>query len=94
MMSAQKEAKPILYPESDGKPMADNALQARYIPQVIFEIWSPFNTFCDFMEKLEFYERYGVEEFYLYDPDAGRLEGWLRQGDKLVPIEQMDGWVV
>jgi hypothetical protein len=21
------------------------------------------------------------------------LEGWIRQGDKLVPIEKMDGWV-
>ena len=34
MMSAQKEVKPILYPESDGKPMADNTLQARYIVSI------------------------------------------------------------
>jgi hypothetical protein len=43
--------------------------------------------------KQAFYDRYGVEEYYLYDPDFNDLSGWLRQGDRLVPIEQLDGWV-
>ncbi len=156
-MSVRAEAeRKVVYPESDGKPMADNTLQARYIvyiydalegmfrddpnvfvaadllwypvegepeirvapdvmvvfgrpkgdrrsylqwrednipPQVVFEVWSPSNTLRDFVDKLNFYERYGVEEFYLYDPDAGRFEGWIRQGDKLVPIDNTQGWV-
>lgn len=46
-------------------------------PQVVFEVWSPSNTLRDFVDKLNFYERCGVEEFYLYDPDAGMFEGWL-----------------
>ena len=44
-------------------------------------------------EKREFYETHGVEEYYLYDPDRLRLSGWLRQGEKLVPIAVMEGWV-
>ena len=28
--------------------------------------------------KLKFYERYGVEEYYIYDPDKIDLNGWLR----------------
>ena len=27
--------------------------------------------------KFQFYEKYGVEEYYIYDPETGALEGWL-----------------
>jgi hypothetical protein len=43
--------------------------------------------------KLRFYERYGVQEYYMYDPDHGQLSGWQRQGRRLEKIAQMDGWV-
>lgn len=147
---------PIVYPESDGLPMADNTKQFRYIvstqggidsqfaedpnvfvagdllwypvegdnktrvapdvmvafgrpkgdrgsylqwreqnvaPQVVFEILSPGNTAAEMTRKYLFYWRHGVEEYYLYDPDRGELNGWLRDGDDLVEIEQMEGWV-
>jgi Uma2 family endonuclease len=61
-------------------------------PQVVFEILSPGNTLTDMLEKLEFYERYGVEEYYIYDPDAPDLAGLLREGDKLHVHSPMDGW--
>ena len=32
------------------------------------------------------------EEYYLYDPNNGRLIGYLRTGDKLAEIGQMEGW--
>lgn len=150
-------AKPkIVYPQSDGKPMADNTKQFRWIvtikeglealfaddpnvfvagdllwypvegrpdirtapdvmvafgrpkgdrgsylqwqedgipPQVVFEILSPANTAAELVRKFRFYDRYGVEEYYLYDPDGGELSGWLRKGDDLEEIENMDGWV-
>ena len=149
-------AEELLYPESDGKPMADNSKQFRYIvtiegnleilfaddpnvfiigdmlwypveghpeirqapdvmvafgrpkgdrgsylqwreanipPQVVFEILSTGNRKREMDEKFQFYERYGVEEYYLYDPDRGRLRGWLRNAaGRLVPIQQMQGW--
>ncbi|MDM8532389.1 Uma2 family endonuclease [Anaerolineales bacterium HSG25] len=146
---------PIVYPESDGKPMADNTKQFRYIvtikegldhifkdelvfvagdlfwypqkgynnikvapdvlvafgrpkgdrgsymqweeggitPQVVFEILSPGNSKMEMDKKFDFYERYGVEEYYLYDPDRGRLQGWQRQGRWLDGIVPMEGWI-
>jgi Uma2 family endonuclease len=146
----------IVYPESDGKPMADNTRQFRYIvmiqggiaalfadradvfvagdllwypvegdnrlriapdimvvfgrppgdrgaylqwredgiaPQVVFEVMSPGNTFGEMARKLRMYERYGVEEYYLYDTDRGELSGWLRHGDNLEEIDEMTGWI-
>ena len=145
----------IIYPESDGKPMADNSQQFHWIttikgnleilfdrepevfvagdmfwypletggirqapdvmvvfgrpkghrgsyaqaeeggigPQVVFEILSPSNTPKEMRNKFNFYERYGVEEYYLYDPQRGRLQGWRRQGRALEAIEPMSGWV-
>ncbi|MBW4582754.1 MAG: Uma2 family endonuclease [Tildeniella nuda ZEHNDER 1965/U140] len=44
-------------------------------------------------KKFRFYERYGVEEYYLYDPDKGDFSGWLRSGDFLEVIENPIGWV-
>ena len=147
--------KPIIYPDSDGKPMAENTKQFRWIvtlvggletlfatdsnvfvagdllwypvegdnktriapdalvvfgrpkgdrgsykqweegglaPQVVFEVLSPGNTRKEMADKLAFYDCYGVEEYYLYDPDDGRLQGWLRQGGQLVEIAWMRGW--
>lgn len=147
---------PILYPESDGKPMADNSKQFRYIvtiagnaeilfadnpavfiagdmlwypaeghpeirqapdimlafgrpkgdrgsylqwleehipPQVVFEVLSPGNRKQEMDDKFAFYQRYGVEEYYLYDPHRGRLRGWLRdEQGHLQPITPISGW--
>jgi Uma2 family endonuclease len=151
--STQKD---IIYPESDGQPMADNTKQFNWIvaiklglellftndsnifvagnllwyplegnnktrcapdvmvifgrpkgdrgsyqqwrednipPQVVFEILSPGNTVKEMIEKYKFYQRYGVEEYYLYNPDGGELTGWLRSGNELETIEEMMGWV-
>jgi len=148
--------KDIIYPDSDGKPMADNTKQFRCIvttqggldalfqnhpnvfvagdllwypvegdntictapdvmvvfgrpkgdrgsyqqwrednipPQVVFEILSPGNTLKEMAKKLKFYEHYGVEEYYLYDPDDGDLTGWLRSENCLEVIEEMARWV-
>jgi Uma2 family endonuclease len=147
---------PIVYPESDGKPMADNTRQfdcivmiqgglaalfadrpdvfvagdllwypvegkphiraapdamvvfgrppgyrGSYIqhgenhiaPQVVFEVLSPSNTPAEMRKKLGFYDQYGVEEYYEYDPDRGTLKGWLRRNSRLEPIDLMEGWV-
>jgi len=146
----------IIYPESDGKPMADNTKQFEWIvkikeglevlflddphvfvagdllwypvrnnnkicaapdtmvvigrpkgdrgsyrqweekniaPQVVFEILSPENTPGEMRKKLEFYELHGVEEYYLYDPDRIRFEGWMRSGGLLQPVSGIQGWV-
>ncbi len=62
-------------------------------PQVVFEVLSPGNRHRDMIRKFEFYQRYGVDEYYIYDPDHGPLEGWLRSGDRLVEVPEMAGFV-
>jgi Uma2 family endonuclease len=62
-------------------------------PQVVFEILSPGNRAGKLKEKFEFYQRHGVQEYYVYDPDDGTLLGYERQGDRLVEILFMQGWV-
>lgn len=63
------------------------------IPQVVFEVRSPGNRQTEMDEKLVFYDRYGVEEYYLYDPDKNDLSGWLRSGERLQVINPISGWV-
>jgi Uma2 family endonuclease len=62
-------------------------------PQVVFEILSPGNRLTEMAKKLAFYDRYGVEEYYLYDPDSGDLSGWWRANERLEVIDEMRGWI-
>lgn len=62
-------------------------------PQVVFEVLSPGDTLSGMSRKHRFYERFGVEEYYLFDPDRQDLAGFLRQGEHLEPVDEMSGWV-
>ncbi|PZO57167.1 MAG: hypothetical protein DCF15_07460 [Phormidesmis priestleyi] len=62
-------------------------------PQVVFEILSPSNTRREMDAKLLFFERHGVEEYYLYDTEICELSGFLRGDFGLTPIPDMAGWV-
>lgn len=62
-------------------------------PQIVFEILSPGNRTGKLWEKGIFYQCYGGEEFYIYDPDDIELNGFIRSDDLLAPIEQINGWV-
>ncbi|NEO56234.1 MAG: Uma2 family endonuclease [Okeania sp. SIO3B5] len=62
-------------------------------PQVVFEILSPGNTLKEMSKKRLFYDNYGVEEYYLYDPEKNDLTGWLRSKSLLDVIDEMNGWV-
>jgi Uma2 family endonuclease len=61
-------------------------------PQVIFEIVSPGNSAVEMREKLAFYDRFGAEEYYVYDPDHNRLDIWTRQAGRLGPQAHVGGW--
>jgi len=62
-------------------------------PQVVFEVLSPSNSQMEMANKLRFYDQYGVEEYYLYDPEKNHLEIWLRQGASLKRVSHLNGWV-
>ena len=59
-------------------------------PQVVFEIISPSNTIDEMDMKLLFFDRYGVEEYYIYDPQLQILRVFLRQdeGLRIMPFDQ------
>ncbi|AKG20118.1 Uma2 family endonuclease [Calothrix sp. 336/3] len=62
--------------------------------QVVFEILSPGNRLKEMAKKFKFYERYGVEEYYIYDPDKNDLSGWWRSQEAgLEVIEDIHDWV-
>lgn len=155
-MSSVTPDKPIVvYPDSDGRPMAENTLQFQWIvtiqggldalfrndpnvfvagdllwypvegdntirtapdamvifgrpkgyrgsyrqweeggiaPHVVFEVLSPGNRAGEMTNKFRFYEQYGVEEYYLYDPDDPELWGWQRVGAGLQSIPNLGDW--
>lgn len=81
-----------------GRPKGDRGSYQQWregnmAPQVVFEILSPSNTPQEMSRKLLFYQRYGVEEYYQYDPDRNDLVGCQRQDGALVEIPDMQGWV-
>ena len=145
----------IIYPDSDGKPMADNTKQFNWItlikegleavfdqdprvfvagnllwypvegqpairnapdvlvaldrpkgdrgsykqweeggqpPQVVMEILSPGNRAGEMQKKFAFYQRYGAEEYYVYDPDHNTLEGWERRDGAFAEISDVARW--
>lgn len=62
-------------------------------PQVVFEVLSPSNTTLDRDDKLEHYRRYGVEEYYEYDPYGHALRAWTRRRKQLVSVADANGFV-
>jgi Uma2 family endonuclease len=82
-----------------GRPKGDRGSYKQWqedniAPQVVFEILSPGNTVLEMSRKLLFYQRYGVLEYYVFDPDRLNLAGYVRtEGNSLEEIVQMQGWV-
>jgi len=62
-------------------------------PQVVFEILSPSNTVAEMTRKLLFYQQYGVEEYYIYDPSGNELIGSQRVEQHLTEIPNLQGWI-
>jgi Uma2 family endonuclease len=62
-------------------------------PQVVFEVLSPGNRHGRMLRKFRFYERYGVEEYYIYDPDEMEFTVWRRNGAVLEEISDANGWI-
>lgn len=154
--NGQNRPKRVLYPDSDGQPMAENTLQFQWIvtikenlellfadradvfvagdllwypvegkpeirqapdalvvfgrpkgyrrsymqwveegipPQIVFEVLSPGNRAGELIREFRFYEQYGVEEYYIYDPDSGDLAGHRRENNRLEEIPKMNGWI-
>ncbi|MCC3504155.1 MULTISPECIES: Uma2 family endonuclease [unclassified Microcoleus] len=75
------------------RPSYMQFLEENIAPQVVFEIRSHNDRQTKMNKKLSFYQRHGVEEYYLYDPERNELEGWQRIEGNLEVIEPMEGWI-
>jgi Uma2 family endonuclease len=80
-----------------GRPKGDRSSYRQWeeagVPvTVAFEILSPDSTATALADKFAFYEDYGVEEYYIYDPESNRLHVFLRRGEVLVRVRQADGY--
>src|SRR5215510_6314432 len=62
-------------------------------PQVVFEVLSPGNRVMEMLKKEQFYERYGVAEYYVYDPDDNELVGWRREAGQWQRIDEVNEWI-
>jgi Uma2 family endonuclease len=62
-------------------------------PQVVFEILSPSNSVGEMTDKFLFYDRYRVEEYYLYDPERREFAAWTQslESGRLERQELTDG---
>ncbi|HLO84466.1 MAG TPA: Uma2 family endonuclease [Nostocaceae cyanobacterium] len=80
-----------------GRPKGDRSSYKQWeenniAPQVVFEILSPGNRPKEMSKKIIFYQRYGVEEYYIYDPEQIELTGFLRCQNWLEEIEEIESW--
>lgn len=62
-------------------------------PQVVFEILSPGNTAEELVDKHLFYQQFGVEEYYIYNPHNHHLEISVCSSNGLVDVPQVNGFV-
>ena len=62
-------------------------------PQIVFEILSPSNDAKEMERKLIFYNTYGVEEYYIYNPQTFQFDGWVRQNGNLTKLWEIDDFV-
>ncbi len=62
-------------------------------PQVVFEVLSPSNTLDEMRRKLRWYEKHGVEEYYLINPYKNHVLGYVRDETGLASDAFMDDFV-
>lgn len=81
-----------------GRPKGDRGSYRQWeeggVPLTVgIEVLSPGSTFTEMDAKFLFYEEYGVEEYYVLDPEANHIMVYLRQGDVLQRVRPVQGFV-
>jgi Uma2 family endonuclease len=56
-------------------------------PDLIVEVVSRGSKAYDLITKRQDYDRFGVGEYWVIDPDDGSMKCWQRQGSSLVQVE-------
>jgi Uma2 family endonuclease len=55
-------------------------------PDLVIEILSPSNSKYDLKVKKDVYERYGVKEYWIVDPEDCKVIGYTLEKGKFVPL--------
>lgn len=55
-------------------------------PDLIVEVLSPGNSKYDLVKKKELYERFGVKEYWIVDPETKQTQGFQLQKDNYISI--------
>ncbi|NJL76103.1 MAG: Uma2 family endonuclease [Saprospiraceae bacterium] len=63
-------------------------------PEVVFEVYSEGNSKREMQHKLEFYNRYGVQEYIFIEPYKQEFEVYVRHQGllKQLPLERYQSW--
>lgn len=84
----------VVFGRRRGKRGSYKQWEEEHLPvTVAFEILSPGNDPLEMADKLAFYDEYGVEEYYIYDPETNRLSVFVRRGQSLRRVWQTDGFL-
>src|ERR1051326_495673 len=59
------------------------------VPDFVIEILSEFNRKNDEVRKLAIYERFGVNEYWIIDPDANTIRVYRRQANALALVTEL-----
>ena len=63
-------------------------------PDLVIEILSPSNAYNDFTAKFRVYEKYGVKEYFIIDPDTKEVIGYSLTESKLREAYREEGIVI
>jgi|GEM_PF-651010 len=66
--------------------------EGNVVPHVVLDAFAPGVSAVAVCRKLKFYEKAGVEEYYMYDPETGEMQGWLHNGTEFEEIPSLVGW--
>lgn len=59
-------------------------------PDLVIEVLSPGSKPLDLVTKREDYESFGVEEYWVIDPDGGTVRAWRRERERFVETPAID----
>lgn len=79
-----------VYRLEPGSPPPDRLVAP---PHLAIEILSAGSKALDLITKLGDYDRFGVSEYWVVEPDAAAVRAWARQGGRLVERSDAGGTV-
>ncbi len=61
------------------------------VPDLVIEILSRGTAQKDFVEKKNIYEKYGVKEYYLVDPETTQVTSFVLEGKSFIELPVVEG---